>query len=116
MNRSHLMLTALKFNEKINSQDIEGLAKLMTEDHTFINSERKATKGKNAMKESWREFFKQYPDYKNTFTSVTTQNNVVIMIGYSTCSNKTLEGPNIWTARVRGRRVSEWRVYWLDRK
>jgi ketosteroid isomerase-like protein len=116
MNPSDLMLTALKFNEKINHQDLEGLTELMTEDHTFINSEGEATKGKNAMKESWKEFFKKYPDYKNIFTSVTTQNNVVIMVGYSTCSYKPLSGPNIWTAKVRGKRVSEWRVCWLDRK
>lgn len=116
MNPSDLMLTALKFNDKINHQDLEGLAELMTEDHTFINSEGEITKGKNVMKESWKEFFKNYPYYKNIFTSVTTQNNVVIMVGYSTCSYKPLDGPNIWTAKVRGQRVSEWRVYWLNRR
>jgi len=116
MNPSEMMLTALKFNEKINQQDVEGLTELMTEDHTFINSEGETTKGKNAMKEGWNQFFKKYPDYKNIFTCVTTQKNVVVMIGYSTCSYKPLSGPNMWTAKVRGKRISEWRVTWLDRK
>jgi ketosteroid isomerase-like protein len=116
MNPSELMLTALKFNEKINQQDLEGLAELMTDDHTFIDSSGRITKGKNVMKEGWREFFGKYPDYRNVFTSVTVQNEVVVMVGYSLCSYKPLDGPNIWTARVRGARVSEWRVYWLGQR
>jgi hypothetical protein len=61
MNPSQMMLMALKFNEKINLQDLEGLTELMTEDHTFINSEGETTKGKNAMKEGWNQFFKKIP-------------------------------------------------------
>ena len=114
MDSSKLMSIALKFNEKINQQDLEGLAELMTDDHTFIDNSGEITKGKDVMKEGWREFFNKYPDYKNIFTSVTTQNNVVVMVGYSTCSYKPLDGPSIWTAKIRGGRVSEWRVYWLD--
>jgi uncharacterized protein (TIGR02246 family) len=116
MDSSKLMLTALRFNERINQQDLEGLAELMTDDHKFIDSEGNITKGKDAMKEGWREFFKKYPDYRNKFTSVTVQDNVVVMVGYSTCSFKSLDGPNIWTARIRGERVSEWRIYWLDER
>jgi ketosteroid isomerase-like protein len=116
MDSSMLMLTALRFNERINRQDLEGLAELMTDDHTFIDSGGNVTKGKNVMKEGWREFFKKYPDYRNKFTSVTVQDNVVVMVGYSTCSFKPLDGPSIWTARIRGRRVSEWRVFWLNER
>jgi ketosteroid isomerase-like protein len=36
MDSSKLMLTALRFNERINQQDLEGLAELMTDDHTLI--------------------------------------------------------------------------------
>jgi ketosteroid isomerase-like protein len=70
MDSSKLMLTALRFNERINRQDLEGLAELMTDDYTFIDSGGNVTKGKNVMKEGWREFFKKYPDYRNKFTSV----------------------------------------------
>jgi uncharacterized protein (TIGR02246 family) len=110
------MLTALRFNEKINQQDPEGLAELMTDDHTFIDSGGSVTKGKNVMKEGWRDFFKKHPDYRNKFTSVTVQDNIVVMIGYSTCSFKPLDGPNIWTARIQSGRVSEWRVFWLKER
>ena len=113
---SRLMTIALKFNEKINQQDLEGLAELMTEDHTFIDNSGEITKGKETMKKGWKDFFKTYPDYQNIFTTVTTQNNTVIMIGYSTCSYKPLNGPSIWTAKIHNNRVSEWRVYWLNKR
>lgn len=116
MDSSKLMSTALRFNERINQQDLEGLAELMTDDHTFIDSEGNITKGKDAMKEGWREFFKKYPDYRNIFTCVTIQDNVVVMVGYSKCSYKPLDGPNTWTAKTHGGRISEWRVYWLDQR
>jgi uncharacterized protein (TIGR02246 family) len=116
MDSSKLTLTALRFNERINQQDPEGLAELMTDDHAFVDSEGNVTKGKDAMKEGWRHFFERYPDYRNNFTSVTIQDNVAIIIGYSKCSYKPLDGPNMWTAKIRGERVSEWRVYWLDQR
>jgi ketosteroid isomerase-like protein len=110
------MLTALRFNERINERDAEGLAKMMTDDHTFIDSGGNITKGKDAMKKDWSDFFKKYPDYRNTLTCVTVQSDVVVMVGYSTCSNKLLDGPNIWTAKIRGKKVSEWRVQWLNQR
>jgi ketosteroid isomerase-like protein len=116
MKPQELISTALKFNEKINQQDLEGLAELMTDDHMFVDSDNNKTKGKQTMLNGWKEFFKTYPEYKNTFTCITTQNNIVIMIGYSTCTHKPLNGPNIWTAKIRDKQVSEWRVIWLNRR
>jgi ketosteroid isomerase-like protein len=116
MDSFDIMMIALKFNEKINQRDLEGLAKLMTDDHTFIDNSGEITEGKRVMKDGWKKFFEKYPDYRNVFTSVTIKDNVVVMIGYSTCSYKPLDGPNIWTAKVRDGRISEWRVYWLDQR
>lgn len=111
-----MILAALRFNEKINEQDLEGLTEMMTENHRFIDSDGKATQGKEVIVEGWRVFFEKYPDYRNAFTCVTLQNDVVVMVGYSSCSYKLLDGPNIWTARIHGDRVSEWRVYWLNER
>jgi len=116
MDSFNLMSVALRFNERINQQDAKGLAELMTEDHTFVDSDGAITKGRDAMKEGWKNFFKQYPDYRNIFSSVTVQDDIVVMVGNSTCSYKPLNGPNVWTAKVRGGRVSEWRVIWLDKR
>jgi uncharacterized protein (TIGR02246 family) len=116
MDSFDIMMVALRFNEKINKRDLEGLAELMADDHTFIDSDGAITKGKDVIKEGWRKFFEGYPDYRNVFTSVAVQNDVVVIVGYSTCSYKLLDGPNIWTAKVHDGHVSEWRVYWLDQR
>ena len=114
MDSFDVMMTALKFNEKINQRDLDGLVKLMTEDHVFIAISGDSDKN---MKEGWRQFFESYPDYRNIFTSVEVSNNVAIMVGYSTCSNEPrLNGPSMWTAKIRDVSVSEWRVYWLDQR
>jgi len=116
MNSSDLMLVALKFNEKINQRDLKGLVELMADEYTFIDNSGNVTKGRDAMKEGWREFFKKYPDYRNLLTSVSVQNNVVVMVGRSSCSYRPLDGPNVWTAKVRDGLISEWKVHWLDQR
>lgn len=107
------MLTALRFNEKINAQDLAGLTRLMTGDHTFIDNAGEVHEGRERMEGEWRAFFARYPDYRNEFTSVSVHDNAVVMVGYSTCSDEDLAGPSVWTARVREGRVAEWRVTWL---
>ncbi len=105
-------ITALKFNEYINNQNIEGLSGLMTEEHTFISISEESYKGKDTMTKGWTDFINKYPDYMNFFNRVESRDNLVIMIGYSTCSNeKSLDGPSIWTAKIKNNLVDEWRVY-----
>lgn len=106
------MIVALRFNEKINQRDLDGLVDLMTDDHTFIDTLGEITKGKDAMREGWRQFFISYPDYRNVFTGVqVVKEDFVVMLGYSTCSYKPLDAPALWSAKIREGRVSEWRVY-----
>lgn len=101
----------MAFNEMINEQDLEGLASMMTEDHTFIDSSDEVHAGKELMVAGWREFFENYPDYRNHFNYYETRGERVFILGHSTCSHAPLDGPAIWTARVAGHRVAEWRVY-----
>ncbi|NWG10566.1 hypothetical protein HXY33_02265 [Candidatus Bathyarchaeota archaeon] len=58
----------------------------MSDDHAFIDDSGEITKGKSVMKEDWRKFFEDYPDYRNVFTSVVVQNDVAVMVGCSICS------------------------------
>jgi len=104
--------TVKKFNQCINEGDLEGLTSLMTKGHTFIDSQGDIIQGKVNMKSVWGQFFTAYPDYENTFERVGELGNTVVMHGYSTCSSEpALEGPAIWTAKVQGGLVAEWRVY-----
>ena len=111
MDSFDVMMLALRFNERINARDLEGLSNMMTEDHLFIDSENDIDEGKEVMTEGWRNFFANYPDYRNIFPQVFVRENLVIMVGYSTCSYDPLDGPAIWTVMVHNGLISEWRVY-----
>jgi ketosteroid isomerase-like protein len=111
-----LIRTAVRFNEKINQGDAEGLAELMTDNHAFIDSAGTTVRGKAVMMKGWKDFFEKYPDYRNDFSSVTVQDGIVVMVGRSTCSTGLLNGPNVWTAKVEGEKISEWRVIWIDER
>ena len=102
---------ALQFNSYINDRDIDGLAQLMTDDHTFIDTVDSTVHGKQSCLAGWREFFRLFPDYKNIFETVKAKGTFVIMIGHSTCADQRLEGPALWTAKIRDEKVAAWRVY-----
>ena len=102
-----VMIVVLRFNERINSRDLKGLVEMMTEDHFFVDSEGDRD---DDMEEGWRGFFSSYPDYRNVFTRVQAEGDSVAIAGHSTCSYEPLNGPALWSARVRDGLVSEWRV------
>jgi len=111
MNTRDPKLVALQFNEYINNQDIKGLSSLMTDDHTFIDRAGEIDKGKESMTRGWVEFFKNFPDYSNTFTRVESRNDLVILIGFAYWSAENKYDPAIWTARIENDLVAEWRIY-----
>jgi predicted SnoaL-like aldol condensation-catalyzing enzyme len=111
MNRKDPKLTALQFNEYINSQDIKGLSGLMTEDHTFIDREDQVHTGKNTMTKGWIEFFRSFPDYRNTFYRVESRDDLVILIGYAIWSRGSHPDCAIWAATIEDDLVVEWRIY-----
>lgn len=111
MNKRDPKLTVLQFNEYINNQDIEDLANLMADNYQFIDSRDVVHDGKETNVEGWLNFFYQFPDYLNHFSFVESRDNIVFVIGHSTCSDKRLDGPAIWTAKVENDLVTEWRVY-----
>jgi ketosteroid isomerase-like protein len=104
-------LVVVAFNDSINRRDLDGLAALMTDDHTFIDTEGEVVAGKRGCLDTWRGFFESFPDYRNVFTSFTVRGDLVTIVGYSVCSEPNLAGPAVWTARTCDDRVAEWRVY-----
>jgi hypothetical protein len=109
MNLKDPKLTALQFNEYINNQDIEGLTSLMTEDHIFID---RAGDSYGDMINGWKEFFSNYPTYKNFFNRVESRDNLVILVGYAKWSKGSLEKDYaIWTAKIENDLVAVWQIY-----
>lgn len=103
---------ATRFNDRITAADADGLAELMTDSHSFIDTLGQVVSGRAACREAWRGFFEAFPAYRNEFASIEERDTLVVMTGRSVCAdNADLDGPAIWTARTEGQLVSEWRVY-----
>ena len=81
------------------------------DDHRFIDSAANTVSGKQACLDAWRGFFGSFPDYRNIFTSLTAKDDMVTIVGCSECAEPSLAGPALWTAKIQGEAVTEWRVY-----
>lgn len=101
---------AIGFNDAITRGDLDGLVRLMTPDHTFTDSAGSVVSGREACREAWAGFFAAFPGYRNVFTAVATSGDVVILAGYSECSEPALAGRALWRATVSGDRVASWAV------
>jgi uncharacterized protein (TIGR02246 family) len=107
---------ALNFVDCINRQDVEGLAALMTEDHTFIGYERgDRAQGREVMARGFAGYFAAFPDYRIQVSKVLRSGDDIAIIGTTTGSHVApeLEAREtlIWTARFEGGLVAEWRIY-----
>lgn len=100
-----------KFNECINRQDIKGMSSLMTNDHVFIDREGTGHGPKSKMVSGWKEFYKVFPKYRNTFESIKAEGNRVLVRGYAFWSEEEPYDPVIWSAELRDGLIAEWRVY-----
>ena len=112
--------TALRFVERINAHDVDGLAALMTDEHRFIDSGGTVHAGRERMREGWTEYFRMVPDYWMRIDESFADGAVVVLLGtaggtYSRDgtlhADNTWSTPAAWRARVSGDQVEEWRVY-----
>jgi len=99
------------FNEAINARDLDRLTSMLTDDHRFVDSAGQIVSGREAVTAAWSGFFTSCPDYRNEFDTVEARGDGVVVAGRSICSYPDLHDPGLWTARVSGDRVAEWRVY-----
>jgi ketosteroid isomerase-like protein len=111
MHPSDQQALVIQFNECINRRDADGLAALMTSDHAFIDTADHVVSGREKVVGVWKGFFKAFPDYRNVFETFACKGDCVTVAGRSTCSDERLDGPAIWTAKIRDNQVAEWRVY-----
>lgn len=112
MNLRDPILTTLLFNECINNHDLSSLTDLMSNDHTFIDRNEMLVNSKEKMVKAWGDFFKLFPDYRNTFSKIDLREDLVILTGYAYWSEENPYDPAIWTARISDDRVAEWRIYY----
>lgn len=115
------MNEALAFVASINRQDVESLLRLMTSDHIFIDTAGVRTEGRDAMRGAWEGYFKFFPDYRIEVGEMVERGDRVNFEGVSAGSlsphgwealgSGSYQGPALWSARVIGGLVAEWRVY-----
>jgi len=111
---------ARAFAAAISARDVAALARLMSEDHRFIDSLGNAIKGRSKMEDGWRSYFTMVPDYTITVTEAYASGATVVMVGTAqgtfTADGKLRpenkwQTPAAWRATIDGDRVAELRVY-----
>jgi len=113
-------VVALEFVDRINDHDVSGLAKLMTKDHAFVDSlGAKATRP--AIEQGWRQYFEMVPDYWIEIERAFGFGDTAILLGRAGGTyvgkggarkqKNRWETPAVWVARIKGRKIAEWRIY-----
>ena len=108
--------TILAFVERINAHDVEGLAALMSDGHTFIDAHGNQISGRETMMAGWRAYFEWFPDYYLEITDVFEEGEAFALFGFAGGSfkGKQSEGwrlPAAWKASVKDGRVALWQVF-----
>jgi predicted ester cyclase len=107
----HVETVVEAFNDCIHRRDLEGLSRLMTDGHKFIDAASGTVSGKQACVEAWKGFFSAFPDYRNYFERLISTGRRVVIVGRSNCSDPRLAGPALWQAVISDGRIDEWRVF-----
>jgi ketosteroid isomerase-like protein len=75
--------TVLAFIDRINAHDVEGLAELMSEEHTFIDAHGNEVQGKQKMTAGWRSYFDLFPDFYIEVTDVIGTEEPLALFGFA---------------------------------
>ena len=126
--------TLLAFIDRINAHDVEGLAELMSDDHTFIDAHGNQVCGKEKMTAGWRGYFEWFPDYyievnevfegrhahgsdeASAIVEAREDGETFALFGFAGGSFKGKQSecwrlPVAWKASVRDGRVTLWQVF-----
>ena len=108
--------TILAFIDRINAHDVEGLAELMSDDHTFIDAHGNQVRGKEKMIAGWRGYFAWFPDYRIEVTDIFEKDDGLALFGFASGSFKNNQTeswrlPAAWKAIVKDGRVTLWQVF-----
>jgi ketosteroid isomerase-like protein len=104
------------FIDSINAHDVESLAKLMSDDHLFIDAHGNEMRGKETMTAGWRGYFEWFPDYYIEISEVFQNGESFAIFGFAGGSfqgNDDAEWrlPAAWKAIVRDERIALWQVF-----
>jgi ketosteroid isomerase-like protein len=110
----------LKFIERINQHDADGLALLMTQDHVFVDSLGAVVRGRETMRMGWHGYYALCPDYWVSHDALFADGNRVALFGAAggtiaanatPAADNKWRTPAAWLAVVESDLIKEWRVY-----
>jgi ketosteroid isomerase-like protein len=106
----------VSFIDRINRGDIDGLANLMTDEHTLQVLDEAPLVGKASNIEAWQGYVSSFPRYVIYPHELSEHDGVVAVVGHTTGSHLDLPDEEereltvLWTAHVDGGRLSLWRI------
>ena len=108
--------TIQAFVESINAHDVESLAKLMSDDHVFIDAYGNEVQGKETMAAGWRGYFEWFPDYYIEISEVFQNGESFAIFGFAGGSFRGDDDaewrlPAAWKVIVKDGRVDLWQVF-----
>lgn len=108
--------TLQAFIDCINAHDVDGLAGMMSDDHTFIDAHGNEVCGREKMMPGWRAYFEWFPDYHVEVIDVFENGETFAMFGFAGGSFKgnseaSWRLPVAWKASVKNGRVALWQVF-----
>ena len=108
--------TIQAFVDSINAHDVEALAKLMSDDHVFIDAHGNEMRGKEPMTAGWRGYFEWFPDYYIEMSEVFQNGESFAIFGFAGGSFKGNDDaewriPAAWKAIVEDGRIALWQVF-----
>ena len=110
----------ISFVKAINQADLSTLNKLMTEDHTFVDSGGNRESGREKMIEGWKAYFQMFPDFKIKIEYIIQAKETIGAFGHAAgtyngnrglVAENRIEMPAAWKAVVEGEKISYWQVY-----
>ena len=105
---------AIRFIDCINRGDIDGLERLMTDDHRLVVFDEAPVEGREANARAWRGYVAAFPNYVIHPTRLSERGRVVAILGSTTGSHldlpdtEELKQTLIWIAEVSGGLVETW--------
>jgi uncharacterized protein (TIGR02246 family) len=111
---------AESFLEAINARDADGLVRLMTEDHVFVDSDGTEHRGRERMRKEWRDYFHMVPDYRIDVKETFFQGDTAVLVGVAQGTfaqagvlkpENHWSVPAAWRVVVREERVAVWQLY-----
>jgi len=111
---------ARRFVDLVNAHDLDGLVAQLTQDHRFIDSLGTEIRGRDTVREGWRQYFRMVPDYRVDVVRSFSDGPEVVLLGVAR-GTYTAEGeletrntwstPAVWRALVRNGLMEEWQIY-----